>query len=207
MLAADPIRGGGMLGARGRAGDEVGAAAPVPTPGAVRALLAAWRSGDDGAVERLVPLVHDALDDLTARRLRAAVTADAPPLAPLALVDDAWRALADGAPAERGDRVRFAAVASRVVRRVLAVHARRAAALRPADRAPARDEWALATMALEDALAELALLDPRLPRVVECRVFGGLTDAETAEALGVSGRTVHRDWRRARAWLSLRLAD
>jgi hypothetical protein len=135
MLAADPIRGGGMLGARGRAGDEVGAAAPVPTPGAVRALLAAWRSGDDGAVERLVPLVHDALDDLTARRLRAAVTADAPPLAPLALVDDAWRALADGAPAERGDRVRFAAVASRVVRRVLAVHARRAAALRPADRA------------------------------------------------------------------------
>jgi RNA polymerase sigma factor (sigma-70 family) len=103
--------------------------------------------------------------------------------------------------------VRFAAVASRVVRRVLAVHARRAAALRPADRAPARDEWALATMALEDALAELALLDPRLPRVVECRVFGGLTDAETAEALGVSGRTVHRDWRRARAWLSLRLAD
>jgi RNA polymerase sigma factor (TIGR02999 family) len=158
-------------------------------------------------VERLVPLVHDALDDLTARRLRAAVTADAPPLAPLALVDDARRALSDGAPADRSDRVRFAAMASRVVRRVLAAHARRAATGRPADRAPARDEWALSTMALEDALAGLALLDPRLPRVVECRVFGGLTDAETAEALGVSGRTVHRDWRRARAWLALRLAE
>ncbi|MDF1504635.1 ECF-type sigma factor, partial [Roseisolibacter sp. H3M3-2] len=75
----------------------------------------------------------------------------------------------------------------------------------PADRAPGRDAWALATIALEEALAELALVDPRLPRVVECRVFGGLSDDETAEVLGVSGRTAQRDWRRARTWLSMRL--
>jgi RNA polymerase sigma factor (TIGR02999 family) len=174
--------------------------------GAVPALLAAWRAGDDGAAARLVPLVHDALDALAARHLGAPGDDSHPP-APPTLVDDAWRALAAGAAPEPRDRARFAAVASRVVRRVLATHARRAAAWpRPgAGGAAARDEWALATVALEDALAQLALVDPRLPRVVECRVFGGLTDAETAEALGVSGGTVHRDWRRARAWLALRL--
>lgn len=213
MLATDHDPWGRMLGpARGSAryaARHAGAAADAR--GTVPALLAAWRAGDDGAVDRLVPLVHDALDALAARHLAPGSGAALPPT-PLALVDDAWRALvrprdSRAYPDQSHDRARFAAVASRVVRRVVAAHARRAAAeVRRATRAPGpREEWALATMAVEDALAELALVDPRLPRIVECRLFGGLTDAETAEALGVSGRTVHRDWRRARAWLELRL--
>ena len=67
------------------------------------------------------------------------------------------------------------------------------------DAAVARDADRI--LALDEALEGLGRLDPRLPRIVECRFFGGLTDEETAEALGVSTRTVQRDWLRARAWL------
>jgi RNA polymerase sigma factor (sigma-70 family) len=71
----------------------------------------------------------------------------------------------------------------------------------------AEDEWGERLLAVEDALARLTAVRPRLGQVVECRYFGGLTDDETAEALGMSVRTVRRDWAKARAWLVLELED
>ena len=102
-----------------------------------------------------------------------------------------------------------------VMRRVLVDYARRYRALRRGgdlERVPLDDaeEAALAErsdrlVALDDALARLTTVDQRLGQVVECRYFAGLTDEETAEALGVSLRTVERDWAKARAWLHLEL--
>lgn len=207
-----------MLGFPGRADS---APRPATTPGGPAAhevvgLLAAWRAGDRVAMDRLVPRVYDALHELATRHLRR--ERDGHTLTPTALVREAWQRLVDPQRAAPRDRVHFCALASRVLRRVLVDLARRALAapratpgpalhvLRAADARPA-DEWALTVMGLDDALAQLGLVDARLPRVVECRFFGGLTAEETAEVLGVSGRTVHRDWVRARAWLALRLQD
>jgi RNA polymerase sigma factor (TIGR02999 family) len=101
------------------------------------------------------------------------------------------------------------------MRRILVDYARRYRALRRGGglvRAPLEEaeEAALEqrgdqVLALEDALTRLAEVDERLSQIVECRYFGGLTDEETAEALGVSLRTVQRDWAKARGWLSLEL--
>ena len=207
-----------MRGFPGHAGS-----APLPATSAggaaareVTGLLAAWRAGDRVAMDRLVPRVYDALHELATRHLRR--ERDGRTLAPTALVREACERLVDPQRAAPRDRVHFRALASRVLRRVLVDLARRALAVRPATRgltlhvaraadAPSADEWALTVMGLDDALAQLGLVDARLPRVVECRYFGGLTAEETAEVLGVSGRTVHRDWVRARAWLALRLQD
>jgi RNA polymerase sigma factor (TIGR02999 family) len=182
-------------------------------------LLAAWRAGDDGAADRLVPLVYAALHAVAARHLRAA--RDGRTLRPTALVQEAWQRLgarvAGRHGAEARDRVHFHALASGVLRRVLLDQARRALAtvrasrgdgpvlyVEPEPGARPAEEWALTALALDDALAELGRIHPRLPRVVECRFFGGLTEAETAEVLQVSAHTVRRDWRRASTWLAMR---
>jgi RNA polymerase sigma factor (TIGR02999 family) len=114
------------------------------------------------------------------------------------------------------DRPHFLAAASATMRRVLLDHVRRQrAAKRGGARAAitldeqagtvdARDE---SLIALDDALSRLAELSPRLARVVECRYFGGMTEVETATALGVTERTVRRDWIKARGWLQAALAE
>ena len=211
---------------RGFPGHAGSAPLPATSPGGagaheVTGLLAAWRAGDRVAKDRLVPRVYDALHALATRHLRH--ERDGHTLAPTALVREACERLVDPQRAAPRDRVHFRAIASRVLRRVLVDLARRTLAARPATSglttsgltlhvarsadAPPADEWALTVLGLEDALAQLGLVDVRLPRVVECRYFGGLTADETAEVLGVSARTVHRDWVRARAWLELRLQD
>jgi RNA polymerase sigma factor (TIGR02999 family) len=101
------------------------------------------------------------------------------------------------------------------MRRILVDYARRHRALRRGGGVPPLsldDEVAVAQqsdqlVALDDALERLATVDERLSRVVECRYFGGLTEAETAEALGITERTVQRDWRKARDWLALELGS
>ena len=199
-----------MLGFPGRADSALHPATPSDGPGAVEivGLLAAWRAGDRVAKDRLVSRVYDALHELTARHLRR--ERDGHTLAPTALVREAWGGLVDPRRAAPRDRVHFCALASRVLRRVLVDLARRTLArstrTRLADARPV-DDWALTVLGLDDALVQLGLVDARLPRVVECRFFGGLNEAETAEVLGVSDRTVHRDWLRARAWLELRLHE
>ena len=194
---------------------------PEPTPGEITALLHAWRDGDPDAMDRLAPLVYDALRHIAERHMqreRAGHT-----LSPTALVHEAWLRLDSsggeaGGPALR-DRAHFLAVASRVMRRVLVDHARRGLAerragpahgdvrptLKLADASP--EEWSVTMLALDDAMDRLAAVDPRLPRIVECRFFAGISEEETADVLGVSPRTVHRDWRRARAWLQVALGD
>ena len=126
------------------------------------------------------------------------------------MVHEAYLKLAEHQRVSSGEQVRFLAVAATAVRRALVEHARRRdAAKRGGGHRPVTlDEEAVAVaadsedlLALDEALTRLAALDERLARVVECRYFGGLTEDETAEALGVKSRSVRRDWVKARGWL------
>jgi len=176
-------------------------------------LLLQLRDDRSGAMDRLFPLVYDHLRRIAHRQLQAE-----PPghtLGTTGLVHETYLKLVDQTRVEWRDRGHFFRVSSMAMRRILVDYARRYRALRrggglerrPLDEA---EETALAErsdqlLALEDALTRLATVDERLSQVVECRYFGGLTDEETAEALGVGLRTVERDWAKARAWLSLEL--
>jgi RNA polymerase sigma factor (TIGR02999 family) len=131
------------------------------------------------------------------------------------LVHEAYFKLAGGGGGEWRDRGHFLAIASRAMRQILVDHARsRARQKRGGGVAPVTlrtdagsgGEEAVDLLALDEALEQLASHDPRLVRLVECRFFGGLTAAETAEAMGVSLRTAERDWTRARAHLRVLLA-
>lgn len=179
---------------------------------AVTALLHAWEDGDEGALDRLVPLVYDELKRLAGSHLRREQAGHT--LSSTALVHEAWINLAKGPAPRLDDRVHFYAIASRVMRRVLVWHARRRTAAKRGGGAvalplEAAREMAAASdadvLALDEAMVELERLDERLCRIVECRHFGGLTVTETATALDVSPSTVKRDWTTARAWLRRRL--
>ena len=164
---------------------------------------------DPGAHDEAFPLVYDELRRLARRQLRR--EADGHTLSTTALVHEAYLRLADQTQGRWRDRGHFLAIAATAMRRILVDHARRhhaakrgGAALRvPLERIEdlAADERAEILVALDAALAHLASLDARQARVVECRFFGGLTEEETAEALGVGLRTVKRDWAKARSWL------
>jgi RNA polymerase sigma factor (TIGR02999 family) len=131
-------------------------------------------------------------------------------LSTTALVNEAYLKLVDRSRAGFSDRAHFLAVASVAMRHVLIDRARERAALKRGgggrhvtfdDEQIAVDDQAGALLQLDDALQRLDAWEPRLARVVECRFFGGLTEAETAEALGVTVRTVQRDWVKARILL------
>ena len=165
--------------------------------------------GDPGAHDEAFPLVYDELRRLARRQLRR--EADGHTLSTTALVHEAYLRLADQTRGRWQDRAHFLAIAATAMRRILVDHARRHHAAKrggAARRVPleriedlATDDRAEILVALDAALARLASLDPRQARVVECRFFGGLTEEETAEALGVGLRTVKRDWAKARSWL------
>ncbi len=179
----------------------------------VTRLLAAARAGDRDAYDRLLPLVYDDLRRIARAQLRGR---PGHTLGATGIVHEAYLKLVDGSGATPADRAHFFALAARAMRQVLVSYAReRAAAKRggPArpvtleeDRVGAGASGASAASAawlldVDRALERLARRDERLARVVECRFFAGLTEDETAEALGSSVRTVQRDWMRARAWL------
>jgi RNA polymerase sigma factor (TIGR02999 family) len=190
-------------------------------PQAITAALRDLRDGTPGALDRLVPLVYADLARVAHRQL--GLEAPGHTLSTAALVHEAYLRLVDQTHAGWADRAQFFAVAAGAMRRVLVDHARRHAAARrggPGRRTVSlealetADAGALAAadraellVALDEALERLAALDPRQARVVECRFFGGLTEAETAEALGVTPRTVTRDWVKARGWLYQALGD
>jgi RNA polymerase sigma factor (TIGR02999 family) len=180
----------------------------------VTQLLIAWHGGDESARDRMVPLVYRELHDL-ARRYMAGERPDHP-LQPTALVHEAYLKLVDTKRIRWQGRGHFLAVAAQAMRRILVDYARRRDQARNAggQRPVTLDEELLggvlpetAIVAINDALDALARTDPRKVQVVEMRFFGGLSVEETAEALGVSGETVHRDWRLARAWLRAELAS
>jgi RNA polymerase sigma-70 factor, ECF subfamily len=177
---------------------------PDPSGGDVTRLLQAARAGDTGALDRLVPLVYEELRALARHHLareRAGHT-----LSATDVVHESFLRLASGAAAA-SDRAHFMAIASRSMRQVLVDHARRVAA---GKRGGGWERTTLSGAAQpmdvdhEEILALDAALDqlePRQRQVVECRFFGGMEETEIADALGISVRTVRRDWVRARAWL------
>ena len=178
-----------------------------PGPIEVTQLLKAWRGGDERALERLAPVVESELRRLA--RLQLSKESPGHLLQPTALVNELYLRLIDWNAVDWQDRSHFFAVASKIMRRVLVNHAvarRRQkrggdavlVSLSEAGGAPDRSEDLLA---LDEALAALEKIDSRKSRLVELRFFGGLAVNETAAVLGVSERTVHREWDLARAWL------
>jgi RNA polymerase sigma factor (TIGR02999 family) len=171
-------------------------------------LLQAWSRGDADAMEQLAPLVHRELRGIARRMLSGERRARR--WQPTDLVQETYIRLLDWRVVRWENRAHFFATTARMMRRVLVDAAReRRAAKRGQDVSGVPlDGVDLAApvprvdiVALEDALLELAELNPRSSQVVELRFFGGFSVDETAEALGVSVRTVKRDWNTARAWL------
>jgi RNA polymerase sigma factor (TIGR02999 family) len=159
-------------------------------------------------MERIFPLIYDELQRIARRHIAREDTGHT--LGATALVHKAYIRLVDQTQVQWRDRNHFYAVASRAMRHILVDHARRRKAIKRggATRPVTLEEGAVAVeertemlIALDQALTRLERLDERLCRVVEYRFFGGLSELETAAALGVTDRTVRRDWTRAKAWL------
>jgi RNA polymerase sigma factor (TIGR02999 family) len=178
----------------------------------ITGLLRAWRQGNEQALEDLLPIVYDELRRIARqhlRRERPGLT-----LQPTALVHEAYLRLVDANRVELRDRLHFFAIASRIMRRVLVDAARARATMK---RGGALQRVALQDVAAGDfdrdvrlaafdaALETLASESPRKARVVEMRVFGGLSVQETASMLEVSVDTVGRDWSFAKSWLKREL--
>lgn len=178
------------------------------SPGEITRLLGAHREGDPEAFGRLLPMVYDDLRRLARRQLgrgRPDAVLDT-----TVLVHELYLKLAGPSGFASEDRRHFFHLAARAMRQVVIAHARKRATekrgggriettLDDGHLAVAGD--ALHLLAVDRALTRLGERDPRLVQVVECRFFAGLSEEETAEALGVSLRTAQRDWKRARAWL------
>ena len=180
----------------------------TPSREEVTELLGDWSNGDQEALNKLIPLVYQELHRLASRYLRRERVDHT--LQTTALVHEAYLRLVDENNGNWRNRVHFFAVASQLMRHILVDYARRHnAAKRGGDCAKVSfDEGMVVSggrsadlTALDEALNSLAAIDPEQSRVVELRVFGGLTVEETAEALGISTRTVKREWSMAKAWL------
>ena len=175
----------------------------------VTEMLVAHREGVPGAFDRLVELVYPELRRVARQQLRRG-RPDGPVLDTTALVHETYLKLVDQTRMQARDRGHFLAIAARAMRQVIVDHARarqsgkRGAGAQhvPLDgRDIAVQAHAEHLLAVNHALDRLANEDARLLQVVECRFFGGYSEAETASALNVSERTVERDWLRAKAWL------
>jgi RNA polymerase sigma factor (TIGR02999 family) len=177
------------------------------SPPDVTELLAAWAGGDEAALEKLVPLVQAELHRLARRYMSREQAGHT--LQTSALVNEAYVRLINWKDARFESRAHFFGVSAQLMRRILVDFARR----RPRGHAGAirhltLDEALVVSVeqdadviALDEALQELAKLDPRKSKIVELRFFGGLSVEETAAFLKVSGVTVMREWARAKAWL------
>lgn len=184
----------------------------APAGGEVTLLLAQVRAGEEGALDRLYPLIYSELRRSAAALLRRDRNAFS--VQPTELVHDALIRLLGSAP-DMESRSHFLGLAARAMRQVLVDRARRRQALKRGgawerttlgDVAGAAGVSPEELIALDDALTRLGAQDPRLRDVVQYRYFGGLNDQEIAATLGVTERTVQRDWQRARAWLHAELS-
>jgi RNA polymerase sigma factor (TIGR02999 family) len=185
----------------------------MATDATITELLAAWRGGDRGAIDRLMPLVYDELRALARHRFRQRGDQT---LQTTVLVHEAYLKLAQHSQLAVNDRQHFFALAAKAMRQLTVDYARRRAAAKRGGGAEvvAADDVALPgveraeqIVALDEALERLARLDETLSRIVELRYFGGLSVEETAEVLGCSDRTVKRGWRKARALLHAELTS
>ncbi|MCC6165480.1 MAG: sigma-70 family RNA polymerase sigma factor [Acidobacteria bacterium] len=182
---------------------------PRDTAGEVTLALQAWRDGAPGALDRLVPLLYQDLRRLARQRLRS--ERDAHTLGTTALAHEAYIRLSSQRHLQPADRDAFFAAVSNTMRRVLVDHARARRRVKRGDGVspvpldevePLLPEHAIdETLALDAALTRLAATFPRAATIFEQRLFGGLTNDEVAQAIGVSPKTAQRDWEAARAWL------
>jgi RNA polymerase sigma factor (TIGR02999 family) len=179
-----------------------------PDRGAVTALLERARSGDAAAEAELVPLIYGDLRRAAERLLRGEQRGHT--LQPTDLVHEGYLKLVGAGMSDARSRRHFIALAARAMRQVLVDHARRRGAnKRGAGQVEVRvtnadagiDVDLAELIALDDALERLGKRNPRLSRVVELRFYAGLSEEEIAGVLGVTTRTVQRDWATARAWL------
>jgi RNA polymerase sigma factor (TIGR02999 family) len=177
-------------------------------PGDITLLLKKWREGEDAAGDAVAPLVYDELRRVARRFLRAERPGHT--LLSSDLVHEAYLRMIDQKQAGWQDRAHFFAIGARMMRRILVDHARaRHSEKRGSGAAPVTLNEGLDAagkrepeiLALDEALDNLAQLDPRQSRIVELRFFAGLSIDETAEVLALSKATVNRDWVTARAWL------
>lgn len=174
-------------------------------PGDITRLLRRLEEGDEAAVDRLFPLVYDELRRLA--RAQVHRVGSPPTLSATALVHEAYLKLSGGSALKAQNRSHFLSIAARAMRQVLVDQARQKQAKKRGG------EWMLTTLmdghhALEIDFTEMLALDealerlePRQRQIVEARFFSGLEEVEIAQLLGVSERTVRREWVKARAWL------
>ena len=185
---------------------------PMLKPKEMTELLIEWSNGDQSALEKLMPLVHEELRRLAHRYMRRERRGHT--LQTTALVNEVYLRLVDQKGISFESRAHFFGIAARAMRQILVEYARQRDALKRggAMERVALEEAALVTdkpsaelIALDEALSELAEFDERLSRMVELRFFGGLSVKETAEVMRVHPNTIVRDWSMAKAWLRRRL--
>jgi RNA polymerase sigma factor (TIGR02999 family) len=166
------------------------------------------RSGRRDSLDELMPLVYDHLRAIARKQL--SLRDGGGTLSTTGLVHEAYLKLVDQSRVAWRDRAHFFALASVAMRHVLVDRAKARLAYKRGgelqrvtlERVPiAKDDQAEQVLEMNDALDRLALVEPRLARVIECRFFGGLSEEETAEALSITTRTVQRDWAKARMLL------
>ncbi len=181
---------------------------PQPSPHEVSRLLRAWSSGDEAALQTLIPLVYEELHRIARRYMGR--EREGHSLQTSALVNEAYLRLVDWKNVEWQNRAHFFAVSAQMMRRILVDFARDRRYLKRgggalqvslAEAAGMTSERGTDLVALDDALNSLAVMDKRKSEVVELRFFGGLSVEETAEVLKVSAETVMRDWKLAKVWL------
>jgi len=183
------------------------------SPNEVTRLLVDWGNGDQAALEELIPLVYDELRRMAGRYMRRETQGHT--LQTSALVNEAYLKLVDQKSVKWQNRAHFFGVASQLMRRILVDHARtrsrakrggKARMVSLAEQAVLSRESS-EVIALDEALKQLAEMDPRKSQIVEMKFFGGLTTEEAAEVLNITSRTVEREWRKARAWLNRALIN
>jgi RNA polymerase sigma factor (TIGR02999 family) len=177
-------------------------------------LLLEARRGGDAAVAALFERLYPELRAIAHGQLRHRLQTGT--IGTTALIHEAYLKLCDHDQLEARDRSHFFALAARVMRQILVDYFRSQSAqkrgggadIQPFEygRIPAETRGET-LLALDEALARLEALDERLARVVECRFFGGMTQDQIGEALGLSPRTVRNDWRKAKAWLGFELGS
>ena len=182
-------------------------------PQEITGLLAAWSTGDEEALNCLIPVIYPELRRIARRHLGHRAPDHS--LESAALANEAYLKLVQTVGIHCENRAHFFALCAQMIRRILVDHARKRRYAKRGGGAETipLEESVLGTrargievLALDDALTSFSKIDPRKARVVELRYFGGLTVGETAEVLKISSETVMRDWKLAKSWLFRELA-
>ena len=185
-----------------------------PSPGVVTQLLIDWRSGDQEAPNKLMPLVYNELRHIAQKSYQKYGLGGI--LQPTAIVHEAYLKLVDEKDVEWQNRAHFYAIAANTIRRILIEDYRKRMASKRGGKGATHIAFtgfeasskpqSVDFLALNEALEKLESLDPQQARIIELRFFGGLNYDEIAEVLGTSRSTIEREWKSAKGWLYSRLS-